>query len=108
MKILFAPSPAVLEVPACEGDLQSLCLRHSLLTESSDFAVPVKCFECLLSLREFLDELFLCGQRQPVFTCKHFIPQMAESVMCNRLVTFGAEDQPTGGFSAGWVQCSRA
>jgi len=49
-----------------------------------------------LSLREFLDELFLCGQRQPVFTCKHLIPQVAEVVMCNRLVAFGAEDQPHG------------
>jgi len=59
---------------------------------SYGFAAPVECFERLLSSFEFLDELFLCRQGQPVCTCKHFIAQVPESVMRDRFIFFGAEN----------------
>jgi len=68
----------------------------------------VKCFEGLLSFREFLDKLRLCGQRQPVLTRQHLIAQITEGVVRNGLTAFGAEDKSDGRFSPGCVQCSRA
>ncbi len=75
------------------GHANALVSETGAANGSSGFAAPVKCFEGLLSFFEFLGELFLGRQGQPVFSGKHFITQVPESVMRDRFIPFGAEDE---------------